>query len=227
VVGDWHSPRLGCPAGPVTGDRRYWATKQEPASVGSGSVGMSHRGADAPGVTDRTPWHCQGSPGEVLAAGRMSLPDRELWRRSGPVSEHRWHNSCQGVDKVEIGQGRYSMYCPSCGSNVTRRGSDSAPAAPRGDAAWGPPADSPPTQFPSTGPGDPGALPALSGLTDNVAATLAYITLIPAILFLMLEPYNRRPFVRFHAWQCIFLCVASMVIHFGLGIVFRSRFTRW
>jgi uncharacterized membrane protein len=44
---------------------------------------------------------------------------------------------------------------------------------------------------------------AVSGLTDNVAGMIAYITIIPAILFLVLEPYNRSGFIRFHAFQCL------------------------
>jgi uncharacterized membrane protein len=52
---------------------------------------------------------------------------------------------------------------------------------------------------------------AASGLADNVAGALAYITILPAILFLILPDYNRRPFVRFHAFQCICLAVCAMV----------------
>ncbi len=48
-----------------------------------------------------------------------------------------------------------------------------------------------------------------SGLSDNAAGALAYITIIPAILFLVLEPYNKRPFVRFHAFQCIGLALCA------------------
>ena len=51
------------------------------------------------------------------------------------------------------------------------------------------------------------APPAAAGLSDNAAGAIAYITIIPAILFLVLEPYNRRPFVRFHAFQSIALGV--------------------
>ena len=36
-----------------------------------------------------------------------------------------------------------------------------------------------------------------TGLTDNVAGLLAYVTIIPAIIFLVIEPYNRNRFVRF------------------------------
>ena len=50
-----------------------------------------------------------------------------------------------------------------------------------------------------------------TGLTDNVAGALAYVTIIPAILFLVLEPYNRRPFIRFHAFQCLGLHVVGFI----------------
>jgi|ERR1051326_8110862 uncharacterized membrane protein len=56
------------------------------------------------------------------------------------------------------------------------------------------------------------------GLSENVAGMLAYITIIPAIIFLVLEPYNRNRFIRFHSFQCIFLFVAVIVIRIGLWI---------
>ena len=34
-----------------------------------------------------------------------------------------------------------------------------------------------------------------------------------------MEPYNRKPFVRFHAWQCIFLYVACIVVEIVLGMI--------
>jgi uncharacterized membrane protein len=60
---------------------------------------------------------------------------------------------------------------------------------------------------------------AAGGMTDNVAGMLAYITIIPAIIFLVMEPYNKSRFVRFHAWQNIFLHVAALVCWIGLFIV--------
>ena len=53
------------------------------------------------------------------------------------------------------------------------------------------------------------------GLTDNVAGALAYVTFIPAIVFLVMEPYNKNKFVRFHSFQCLFFTLACFV----LGIV--------
>ncbi|HVZ19294.1 MAG TPA: zinc-ribbon domain-containing protein [Terriglobales bacterium] len=66
----------------------------------------------------------------------------------------------------------------------------------------------------------PAAAPAAGGgLQENVAGMLAYVTIIPAIIFLVMEPYNRNRFIRFHAFQCIFLCVALIVIHIVLGFI--------
>lgn len=47
-------------------------------------------------------------------------------------------------------------------------------------------------------------------IPENIAAVIAYITIIPAILFLYVEPFRRNLFVRFHAFQHIFLFVAGV-----------------
>jgi len=54
-------------------------------------------------------------------------------------------------------------------------------------------------------------------LPESIAGGLAYVTFIPAILFLFLEPYKSNRFVRFHAFQCLFAYVAAIVI----GVVLR------
>jgi uncharacterized membrane protein len=58
-----------------------------------------------------------------------------------------------------------------------------------------------------------------SGLSDNAAAGIAYITLIPAIIFLILDPFKKSSYVRFHAWQSIFFFVAWAVIDILVGMV--------
>src|SRR5882672_587094 len=66
----------------------------------------------------------------------------------------------------------------------------------------------------------PAAAPAAGGgMADNVAGMLCYITIIPAIIFLVMEPYNKNRFVRFHAFQMIFLCVAWIALWIVLGII--------
>ena len=61
--------------------------------------------------------------------------------------------------------------------------------------------------------------PTPSGLTDNAAGALAYITFVPAIVFLVLPPYNASPYVRFHAWQSIFLNVAAVIVSIALSFL--------
>jgi uncharacterized membrane protein len=56
------------------------------------------------------------------------------------------------------------------------------------------------------------------GLSDNAAGAIAYLTIIPAILFLVMAPYNTKPFVKFHSWQNIGLCVASFCLYIVLFI---------
>jgi uncharacterized membrane protein len=60
---------------------------------------------------------------------------------------------------------------------------------------------------------------AASGMTDNVAGMLAYVTFIPAIIFLVTAPYNQSRFVRFHSFQSIFFCVAVFAIQVLLSIL--------
>ena len=60
---------------------------------------------------------------------------------------------------------------------------------------------------------------AQTGLSDSAASGLAYITIIPAIIFLVVEPYNRSRFIRFHSFQSIFFCVALIVLQIGLSIL--------
>ncbi len=76
---------------------------------------------------------------------------------------------------------------------------------------------------PQATPAAPPAAAAGSGLADNMAGALAYITIIPAILFLVLADYNRRPFVRFHAFQCIGLAVCA----FALGLLMIIPILGW
>ncbi len=58
-----------------------------------------------------------------------------------------------------------------------------------------------------------------TGLSDDAASGLAYFTFIPAIIFLLVAPYNQKPTIRFHAWQSILLTVAAIVIDIALAIV--------
>jgi len=60
---------------------------------------------------------------------------------------------------------------------------------------------------------------ATSGLSDNAAGAIAYLTIIPAIIFLLIEPFNKNSFVRFHSFQCLLLCGVAIVVDFAFGIL--------
>lgn len=55
-------------------------------------------------------------------------------------------------------------------------------------------------------------------MQDNVAGALSYITIV-GIIFLLIEPFNKSKFVRFHAFQSIFFAVGWFVFWFAWWIV--------
>lgn len=106
-------------------------------------------------------------------------------------------------------------FCPNCGNQIPA-GATACPVC-AGAAQSVPPAGS------YTAPGyaapNSSAQTQVGGLTENVAGALAYVTLLPPILFLLLEPYKKNRFVRFHSFQCLFLCAAFIVLGFALAII--------
>lgn len=58
-----------------------------------------------------------------------------------------------------------------------------------------------------------------AGLSPNAAAAIAYLTIIPSIVFLVLEPYRSMKLVRFHSIQNIVLAVAWVVAYVALTIL--------
>jgi len=58
-----------------------------------------------------------------------------------------------------------------------------------------------------------------TGLQPNVAGLLCYLAgFVTGIVFLVVDPYKRNPFIRFHAFQAIFLSVAWFAVYFAVGI---------
>lgn len=102
-------------------------------------------------------------------------------------------------------------FCNSCGSQVDA-GVKFCPGC--GQAMAGGSAGASPSMGGSVGGG--GAVTAAAN--DNLMGALAYL-LIPAIIFLIIEPYNRNRFVRFHSFQSLFFCLASVVLQVALGVL--------
>ncbi len=93
---------------------------------------------------------------------------------------------------------------------------------PATEPAWGAP---PPnyTQAAYPPPPPPNYIPpsaAGAGLTDTTASALAYLTFIPAIIFLVLAPYNEKPVIKFHAIQELGLTIIGVCLHLLLIVPF-------
>ena len=63
-----------------------------------------------------------------------------------------------------------------------------------------------------------------TGLSENAASGLAYVTFIPAIVFLVTPPYNQSQNIRFHSWQSIFLTIACIVVDVALTVLLQLPF---
>jgi uncharacterized membrane protein len=69
-------------------------------------------------------------------------------------------------------------------------------------------------------PSYPGAPAAGGSEADNVPAALCYVAgLITGIIFLVLAPYNQNKYIRFHAFQSIFMNIACIAISIASSIV--------
>ena len=92
-------------------------------------------------------------------------------------------------------------YCTQCGAEL-----DDSPycrtCGARTDHASG------------TGDGDSGSRAGwgFGGFDEKQIGLLAYITPVPALALLLIEPYSRNSFVRFHCYQCLLLTLASFVL---------------
>jgi uncharacterized membrane protein len=49
-------------------------------------------------------------------------------------------------------------------------------------------------------------------LREHLAAGLAYLTFVPALAFLLMNPYRKNRFVRFHSIQSLLFCLACITL---------------
>jgi uncharacterized membrane protein len=101
-------------------------------------------------------------------------------------------------------------FCPGCGRRMWVPGQDAKK-----------PAASPPViRTPAVPLVSVTAASVPSQLKDNLIGALAYITFIPAVVFLLIEPFKRNRFIRFHSFQSIYLTVATIAIGIALRILY-------
>jgi len=71
-----------------------------------------------------------------------------------------------------------------------------------------------------------------AGLEENVVAAVCYLGFVlTGILFLVIEPYNHNPTIRFHAFQSIFFWLAviigGMVLSMISFVILALPFVGW
>jgi uncharacterized membrane protein len=106
-------------------------------------------------------------------------------------------------------------FCPNCGTSMAAGAAPGAtpnPAPDQGAYAPNPGAYAPP---PTT--------VAATGIEPHIASALCYtpfaIGLIASIIFIVAAPYNQNKFIRFSAFQSLFLHLGIFLLFIALSIV--------
>ncbi len=108
-----------------------------------------------------------------------------------------------------------ASYCSCCGAAIEKAG-----PAPRENATTLASTTEP--RPPETGPivaSSHGRASEELPIPENIAGVVAYVTIVPAILFLFVDPFKRNYFVRFHAFQHLFLWAAGFVFAVAAAIL--------
>ena len=123
-------------------------------------------------------------------------------------------------------------FCNKCGTRLLPTSPAQPPAQAYQPTYQAPPPPASSAQMPSQMPYQSGYNPPAQqqsygnpaaglGLTPNIIGALCYlISPITAIIFLVIDPYNKDRFVRFHAWQSIFFAVTWVALKIALGILY-------
>lgn len=120
-----------------------------------------------------------------------------------------------------------ARFCNKCGTPLAAT-QPTPPAATPGTAPtlkygapnYDPAQQAPPYQAYPPQYQPPPTTTASADLQPNIAGMLCYpLSFITGLIFLVLAPYNRDRFVRFHAYQSIFFFVAMLALNIALGIL--------
>jgi uncharacterized membrane protein len=103
-------------------------------------------------------------------------------------------------------------FCPGCGLRIWVPGREVSKPTPRPLPARPPAVNIPPASVPAAGTS---VLP-----KNRLTAAVAYMTFLPALFFVLVEPYKRNRFVRFHSFQSIFLAVATILVAVVLRVLY-------
>jgi uncharacterized membrane protein len=105
-----------------------------------------------------------------------------------------------------------AAFCPGCGRRMWVPGQEAIKPAATRPAPSTPAVRIPPAELDASVP--------VQQPKDILLGALAYITFIPAVVFVLIEPFKRNRFVRFHSFQSIFLTAATIALAITIRILY-------
>ena len=62
--------------------------------------------------------------------------------------------------------------------------------------------------------------PAANDIRDKVLGALAYVALIPALIFLLIPTFHDSRSIRFHSWQSVLFSLSTLLLALALRLTF-------
>lgn len=103
-------------------------------------------------------------------------------------------------------------FCPGCGLRMWVPGREVKKTATSSRETIAPDV----TISTATTPAPGAPIPA----SDKLTAALAYMTFLPALVFLVVEPFKRKRFIRFHSFQSIYFAMAAVPVAIFLRVLY-------
>jgi uncharacterized membrane protein len=69
---------------------------------------------------------------------------------------------------------------------------------------------------------EPAAKQKPGDLRENFLGAFAYVSFVPALVFLVVDPYRKNTFLRFHSIQCLLFWLACIVLAVVVRVAFRG-----
>lgn len=109
-----------------------------------------------------------------------------------------------------------ARFCPNCGTSIS-----AAPATQPRSAPLSPGTAAMPRTAVAAAPSRAErhtTSDIAAGLPDNIAGMLAYF-IVPAVVFLLMRPFKRNRFVRFHSFQCLITVAVLVLFQIALALL--------
>jgi uncharacterized membrane protein len=73
---------------------------------------------------------------------------------------------------------------------------------------------------PACGRSTRSALPSARNLEERLLSAVAYVGVVPGMIFILVPAFRQKSFLRFHSWQSILFAASSVVLAVALRLLF-------